>query len=119
MKFLTLFIVISILFLALSPENLGFTLVDFKNSDKLKHVFAFFVLSYFLYKTFYRLTRNQKFLLLVFFAFLIEFLQIFSNRESSLMDFLASVFGICLYLVVDKVLKRRDSFDKMDSYNLK
>ena len=100
-KFFTFFIVLTILFFSFNG-NIGIKTYPFEHSDKLKHILAFLVLSYFFYKS---LDMKYKLLALVFFAGFIEVSQIFTDRESSFFDFLASITGILIYLLIIKIRK--------------
>ena len=76
----------------------------FEGSDKIKHLLAFFVLSFlfrFAFKKF-----DYMFLVLVLFALSIELAQSFTQREASVYDFLSGVLGIVLFLLLEKFSNR-------------
>ena len=97
-------LLISILLLAVLPTD-GLEFSRFPFVDKLKHIFAFFILGLFFHISFKNISITLKLLILTTFAFLIEFIQTFTARESSLFDFLSSVLGIIIYLIVLKTLQ--------------
>ena len=68
--------------------------------DKVKHIMAFLVLSYFLFESSIRLHDFFKFLILVSLALSIEYNQGMIGREFSILDFLASSLGIVLFMVI-------------------
>ena len=73
----------------------------FEGADKLKHLIAFFILSIlfsFAFKDF-----AYKYYSLVLFAFLIEVGQSFTQREASLYDFISSVSGIMIFLLLQMI----------------
>ena len=73
----------------------------FEGADKLKHLIAFFILSIlfsFAFKDF-----AYKYYSLVLFAFLIEVGQFFTQRESSFYDFVFSVSGIMIFLLLQMI----------------
>ncbi len=67
--------------------------------DKIKHIGAFIMLSFFLYESSIIIPKYQKFIILCSFAFFIEHVQSMTGREASLNDFIASVFGVVLYVL--------------------
>lgn len=91
-----------ILFFALTPENM-FDKKIFVHSDKIKHIFAFFLLSLLI-----ELNKDKfkKIMILVLFAAIIEILQHLVGRQSSIIDFLFSCTGIFIYLYISKLLKK-------------
>ena len=100
MKFI--FIVFFGLIIYISFNNTVLNPYLFEGADKLKHLIAFFVLSFlvrFSFKDF-----DYKYFILILFAFLIELGQFFTQRESSFYDFLSSVLGIVIFLILQKVL---------------
>ena len=92
-----------VLFFALTPENL-FDKKLFENSYIFKHIIAFFVLSVFLFKGF-DYSKPIKIIILVILAFMIEFLQFFVGRQASFEDFVLSVSGIFLFLLLSRLFK--------------
>ena len=76
------------------------------NHDKIKHIAAFFVLGYFLYESSIKINNYLKFLILIFLAFSIEYIQSIIGREASIKDFLASSFGVFLFLFFRFIFKR-------------
>ncbi len=70
-----------------------------ENHDKTKHIGAFMMLSFFLYESSIIIPKYQKFIILCAFAFFIEHVQSMTGREASLNDFIASVFGVVLYVL--------------------
>ena len=109
MKFNLLFFIflgITIIF-AISPNNTLDTKL-FEHSDKIKHIIAFFVLSFFFFKSFENFKNVYKFYFLVIFACAIEIVQSFVGREANILDFIASCFGILLYLLVSQVRKENN-----------
>lgn len=93
-----LIVVFLILLIGLTPDDYIKTF-DFKYADKIKHILAFFVLSFFLYKSFEEIKGIYKFYSLVIFACAIEIIQSFVGREANILDFMASCFGIIIYIV--------------------
>lgn len=91
------------LFFALTPENL-FDKKLFEHSYIFKHILAFFVLSIFLFKGFDH-SKTIKIILLVILALLIEFSQSLVGRQASFEDFVLSVSGVFLYLLISKLFK--------------
>jgi VanZ family protein len=69
-----------------------------ENHDKFKHIGAFVLLSYFLYESSIIIPNYYKFIILSAFAFFIEYVQSMTGREASLNDFIASIFGITLFV---------------------
>lgn len=94
-----------ICFFAFKKESIETTSL-FENEDKVKHVLAFFILSYFLFCKSINIKLSIKIFILILIAFLIEYSQSFFYRESSFFDFLASCIGIILYVVGDIILKK-------------
>ena len=78
----------------------------FEGADKIKHLLAFFVLSFLFFYSFKSINTFYKIAVLIFFAVGIEILQSFTKRESSVEDFLFSVFGVVLFLVLWKYVKK-------------
>jgi VanZ family protein len=104
-KIVSIFILFIILAFTISPkETIDIKL--FEHSDKIKHIIAFFTLSFFLYKSFENIKNKYKFYSLVIFACVIEIIQSFVGREASIADFMASCFGVLLYLLILKVRKK-------------
>lgn len=85
--------------------NIKINTYPFEHSDKLKHIIAFFTLSFFFFKSFKDINNKFKFSILALFAVLIEGIQSFIGREASFNDALASLLGIVLYLLILKVIK--------------
>lgn len=77
----------------------------FEGADKIKHIIAFLILSFFLFGSFEKIKGIYKIYSLVIFACVIEVAQSFVGRESSIVDFIASCFGIFLYLLIAQVKK--------------
>lgn len=75
------------------------------NSDKSKHIAAFFTLSYFLFESTIKLQNIYRFLILVSLAFIIEYVQSMIGREASINDFIASSFGVILFIFVKTIIK--------------
>ena len=98
----------AILVLALSPEY-DVKIIDFEINDKLKHIIAFFTLSFFFFKSFENISDKYKFFILSFFAIVLEIIQSFVGREASFADFIASFFGVVLYLLLSNVIKENTS----------
>ena len=92
-------IFISVIFLALYPRDFMTLSQDIPYEDKIKHLIAFAVLSYFLYKSGKKTKNIYKFLFLIIFACAIEIVQPFVGREASVKDIIASVSGIFLYFL--------------------
>ncbi|MAC85221.1 MAG: hypothetical protein CL624_13910 [Arcobacter sp.] len=105
MKVSFFIILISIAFLAFYPKDFISLDQGIPYEDKLKHIIAFFVLSFFFYKSFENFKNVYKFYFLVIFACAIEIVQSFVGREANILDFIASCFGILLYLLVSQVRK--------------
>ena len=76
------------------------------SSDKSKHIAAFFTLSYFLFESTIKLHDLFRFLILVFLAFFIEYVQSIIGREASMMDFLASSSGVLIYILLRYTYKK-------------
>jgi len=70
------------------------------NFDKVKHLLAFVVLSYFFVESSIKLKEILKILILVMIAFFIECVQFIIGREASFLDFLASISGIGIFVLV-------------------
>jgi len=98
-------LLISISFLALYPNDFITLDQGIPYEDKIKHILAFFVLSFFLYKSFKEIKGIYKFFLLIIFAGTIEIVQTFISREASFADIIASISGVLLYLLVSKALR--------------
>lgn len=77
-----------------------------ETSDKLKHIAAFFTLSYFLFESTIKLHDLYRFSILVFLAFFIEYVQSIIGREASMMDFLASTSGVLIYILLRYTYKK-------------
>ena len=101
--FFFLFLFITIIFSFFS--DFGIKTYYFEGMDKIKHILAFFVLSFFLYKSFEEIKGLYKFYSLVIFGCAIEIMQSFVGREANMIDFLASCFGVLLYLLISQVRK--------------
>jgi VanZ family protein len=78
----------------------------FYHFDKIKHILAFFVLSYFLFTSSVKIHHIFKFIILVFICFFIEYVQEMIGRQASLEDFLASFFGIVLFVILRIIVRR-------------
>lgn len=78
----------------------------FYHFDKIKHISAFFVLSYFLFASSIKIHYFFKFTILVFIGFFIEYVQQMIGRQASIGDFLASFSGIVLFVIVKIIIKR-------------
>ena len=76
------------------------------SSDKLKHIAAFFTLSYFLFESTIKLQNIYRFLILISLAFIIEYVQSMIGREASIDDFIASSFGVLLFIFVKTIMKK-------------
>jgi hypothetical protein len=76
------------------------------NYDKIKHIFAFFVLSYFLFESSINISKYFKFIILLSLAFIIEYVQSMIGREASLIDFVASSSGILLFIFIKFMFKK-------------
>jgi|GEM_PF-5038380 len=76
------------------------------NYDKLKHIGAFLVLSYFLFESSVRIHDFFKFTILVSLAIFIEYVQSMIERQASVMDFLASFSGIVLFIFIKFIIKK-------------
>lgn len=74
--------------------------------DKFKHICAFLVLSYFLFTSSVKIHYIFKFIILVFICFFIEYVQEMIGRQASLEDFLASFFGIVLFVVLRIIIRK-------------
>lgn len=107
-------ITLSIAYLSLSkPFDIGLT-VPINNVDKIKHAFAYFVLSYSWMLVFYQrgdLTKYRKILCLFLFLYgvLMEVLQITitSYRQGDFLDLLANFSGIFIcYLFFNKIRRK-------------
>jgi len=93
-KFLFWITLIAVLYFAFAP-NLCIG-PHFENSDKYKHMFAFFVLTnFFVYA--YKKSFKQVWFWMFVLGIFIEFVQYFEpTRESSFFDLLADVVGILI-----------------------
>lgn len=78
----------------------------FYHFDKIKHILAFFVLSYFLFGSSIKIHYFFKFTILVFISFFIEYVQQRIGRQASISDFLASFSGIILFVIVKIMFKK-------------
>ena len=94
-----------IFFIAFDPTRVVDTQV-LPNSDKIKHMGAFFILSYFLFESTIKLQNIYRFLILVSLAFIIEYVQSMIAREASIDDFIASSFGVILFIFVKTIIKK-------------
>lgn len=74
--------------------------------DKIKHIAAFFVLSYFLFESSVQIHKIYKFVILITLALFIEYVQDMIGRESSLNDIIASISGILLFIFIKSMIKR-------------
>jgi len=99
-----IFIAFFVLILYISFNNTILNPYLFEGADKLKHFFAFCILSFLFYLTFKEL--NYKFFILTSFAIALELIQSFTQRESSLLDFLASFTGIIFFYFILSILKK-------------
>lgn len=97
------FVTFFILILALSSENFIYIENLFPHMDKVKHIIAFFTLSFFFFKSFNNLNNKYKLSVLIIFACVLEVLQSFVGREASILDVLASFIGIFIYLCFSKI----------------
>ena len=96
--FFFFFLFITIVFSFFS--DFGIKTYYFEGMDKIKHIVAFFTISFFFYKSFYNIRDIHKFFILVTFAGIIELVQSFVGREASFLDFIASCLGVILYLLL-------------------
>ena len=94
-----------IFFIAFDPTRVVDTQI-LPNSDKSKHMGAFFTLSYFLFESTIKLQNIYRFLILVSLAFIIEYVQSMIGREASIDDFIASSFGVLLFIFVKTIMKK-------------
>ena len=78
----------------------------FYHFDKVKHTLAFFVLSYFLFASSVKIHYFFKFFILTFIGFFIEYVQSMIGRQASMDDFLASFFGVILFIFIRIMFKR-------------
>lgn len=103
-KILFYIAVVGVLYLAIIPDNIAIPSVY---ADKIKHVSAFFVLSFLLNRassTIQHRLRNMGALLA--FGLFIEIVQfLFPNRESSVYDLLADAVGILLFQLLYSLFK--------------
>ncbi len=104
MKTIFFILLISIISLALYPKDFITLSQGIHYEDKIKHIMAFFTLSYFFYSGFKDFENNFKFFTLVVIALVIEVLQGYVGREPSVVDFIASIVGILTYLLIKKVI---------------
>ena len=74
--------------------------------DKFKHIVAFFILSYFLFTSSVKIHYFFRFILLVFIGFFIEYVQSMIGRQASMDDFLASFFGVILFIFIRIMIKK-------------
>jgi VanZ family protein len=94
-----------IFFIAFDPTRV----VDIQilpNSDKTKHIGAFFTLSYFLFESTIKIQNIYKILILGSLALIIEYVQSMIGREASINDFIASFFGVILFIFVKTIIKK-------------
>lgn len=112
MKFTTLFLlVLSITFFIAFDTNRTIDKLIFPSLDKIKHLIAFFTLSFFLMESTIPLKKYIKILLLISIAIFIETFQFIIGRELSLLDLCASIFGIFLYIFISfSILKLNKNF---------
>jgi VanZ family protein len=94
-----------IFFIAFDPTRVVDTQV-LPNSDKSKHIGAFLTLSYFLFESTIKLQNIYRFLILVSLAFIIEYVQSMIGREASINDFIASSFGVVLFILIKTIIKK-------------
>lgn len=99
------FLLILIFVIAFDPSR-GVDKKILASYDKIKHIFAFMVLSYFLFESSINLHKYFKILILVCIAFSIEYVQAMIGRESSVVDFIASISGIFIYLFIKFMFKK-------------
>ena len=95
-----------ILLIAFIPKEIYEQTRYFENDDKIKHFFAFFVLSFLYFKKSFTLNIRFKVIILISLAFFIEVFQSFLNREFSIFDFFASIIGVFSFLVLKYVIKK-------------
>ena len=88
------------------------------NSDKSKHIGAFFTLSYFLFESTIKLQNIYRFLILVSLAFIIEYVQSMIGREASINDFIASSFGVILFILMKTIIKKlKNTYETPKKWN--
>lgn len=75
----------------------------FLYSDKIKHIIAFFVLSYFIFINLNKIKKIYTSILLILFAGFIEILQIYANRQADIIDFMFSVIGVLIFLILNSI----------------
>jgi len=104
-KILFFITVFYILYMALTPSTGSF--LNFKNSDKVLHASAFFVLSFLLNRASSSIEKRiRNMLSLLAFGILIEILQSFTGyREVSFGDVVADLVGILLFQLTYSLLK--------------
>ena len=106
-KYIYLFVLLTIVIFSIAFDPVR--TIDsqvLETSDKLKHIAAFFTLSYFLFESTIKFHDLFRFLILVFLAFFIEYVQSIIGREASLMDFLASTSGVLIYILLRYTYKK-------------
>ena len=97
-RFVFLFLVIFISFVAVTPVEGGASLPYI---DKLLHFVAFLVLTFFMDLSIKKplLFSKAALILLILYAFLIELVQYFlSYRSAEVFDFISDLLGILVYL---------------------
>jgi len=100
--FIVMFVILTI---ALDPSRTIDTKVLAKH-DKLKHIAAFFTLSYFFFESSIRLKNSVKFFILFFFMCTIEYLQqVIGRGPISFGDIIAGISGVLLYLLFKYTIK--------------
>lgn len=98
------FISFFILIVYISFNNTILNPYLFEGADKVKHLLAFFVLSFFFHISFMKI--NYKFYILTFFAITLELIQSFTYREASFLDFISSFMGILLFYTLLSLYKK-------------
>lgn len=113
---LFLLALVSISFFAFDPQRLVDNMV-LPQYDYIKHIFAFFILSYFFIHGFEQIRLNVKVAILLCLIVLIEIIQIPVGRDGSIKDILSGVLGIVLYFIFKIIVNYKKDFFKMLKIN--
>jgi VanZ family protein len=101
-SFLFFIILIIIFIIAFDPSH-QIEKTFLPANDKIKHILAFFVISYLFIENSLKIKNKLKIFILIFIAIFIEFIQSIIGREASIFDFVSSLIGIVSFISIKKL----------------